>query len=326
LERYLGMQLPWILGLIILTIFLFGPLRSFLKNMISTMEVFRIRADTRIMAQTYGIEVGQQQGLPVLDAEGRPVNRLPNKEAMQLAGYTGKHFSFVNQDNIDNLIYLLKEEVPEVIVLVLTYLTPDLVNRVLSEFDTDFKAKILKEMMVKKQYSQNEVVEVEERIKQRIEYLLGGIDNTISLLNTFDNETRTKILDDLQEQNPELAEKILKMIIPFETLYRLPQPLVQELVRIAGARLIAAVVKVLSTEEQGKYILDSVSENAREMIKQEMAGTPSNFSSTRIIQIKQHIIGIIADMERKGMISLEREGGNVVRVNSLLVQKEKKGV
>jgi len=102
--------------------------------------------------------------------------------------------------------------------------------------------------------------------------------------------------------------------------------LVQELVRIAGARLIAAVVKVLSTEEQGKYILDSVSENAREMIKQEMAGTPSNFSSTRIIQIKQHIIGIIADMERKGMISLEREGGNVVRVNSLLVQKEKKGV
>jgi len=170
------------------------------------------------------------------------------------------------------------------------------------------------------------VVEVEERIKQRIEYLLGGIDNTISLLNTFDNETRTKILDDLQEQNPELAEKILKMIIPFETLYRLPQPLVQELVRIAGARLIAAVVKVLSTEEQGKYILDSVSENAREMIKQEMTGTPSNISSTRIIQIKQHIIGIIADMERKGMISLEREGGNVVRVNSLLVQKEKKGV
>jgi flagellar motor switch protein FliG len=60
------------------------------------------------------------------------------------------------------------------------------------------------------------------------------------------------------------------------------------------------------------------------MIKQEMAGTPSNISSTRIIQIKQQIISIIADMERKGMISLEREGAEVVKVNSLLVHEEKK--
>jgi flagellar motor switch protein FliG len=320
-----GMQLPWILGLIVLTLFLFGPMRSFLRNIIATMEVFRIRADTRIMAQTFNLEPGQQQNVPVLDAEGKPVDKLSNRETLQLPGYTGKHFTFVNPNNVENLIYLLKDEPTETIVLVLTYLSPDLVNRVLSEFDSDFRAKILSEMMVKKQYTQEEVVAVEERIKQRIEYLLGGIDNTISLLNTFDYETRAKILEDLQQQNPELAEKIYKMILPFETLYKLPKPMVQELVRVAGVRLMAAVIKVLSTEEQGNYILDSVSENAREMIKQEMAATPSNISLTRIIQIKQQIISIIADMEKKGMIAIERENGDVIKVTSLVASEEKKG-
>lgn len=318
-----GMQLPWMLGVIALTIFLFGPMRSFLRNMISTMEVFKIRADTRIMAQPYaGIDTAQN--VPSIGLDGKPVLNGSSKDKLKLPGPTGKHFSFINQDNIENLIYLLKEEPPEVITLVLTYLPPELVNIVLSEFDTDFKSSVLKEMMIKKQYNHYEVVEVEERIKQRIEYLLGGIDNTISLLNTFDVETRNKILEDLQVQNPPLADKILKMIIPFETLYKLPQSLIQEVVRISGARLIAAVVKVLSTEDEGKYILNSVSENAREMIKQEMEGTPSNISSTRIIQIKQQIINIISDMEKKGIISLERNGAEVVKVNSLLVSADKK--
>lgn len=305
-----AVSLLWLVGLIVVIVFLFGPVNSFLQNLISTLKLIRTRSENNIRT----IESEKEKSIGSVE-EGWRGSSLGVRKVEQLP-ISKRHFSFINQENIDNLIYILKDEPIDTVVIVLSFLPAELSSQVLAEFDVEKKAIILSKIVNKRQYQEEEVLRIENNIEKKIEYLLGGIEENITLLNTLEPVARNKFIEDLRVTNPLLAEKIISKTIPFETLYKLPSQVLQEVVRLAGTRVVAAIVKVLSTEEERNYILSNVLENTREMIKQEMVNTPTELSPSRIIRIKQHIINIIADMEKKGIISLEREGVDVVKVIS----------
>jgi len=185
---------------------------------------------------------------------------------------------------------------------------------VLLELDRDLRLKVVKDMMNKKIYEPQEVESIEAKIKKEIDYLLGGVDSTISLLNISDEDTRKKLFEELKTEDPSLAEELSKKILPFETLFILPKTAIQEVVRLVGARVMAAVIKSIFNEEQSKYILESVSDTSRQMIEQESASTPSAIPQERLTQIKQQIISVMQNLEKRGMIKITREGAKVTKV------------
>gem|GEM_PF-2975167 len=320
-----GNQIRWIVALIVvivITVFLFGPIRIFLRNLVSALEVLKARIDTRIVSQTFAFgqpgisqppNLGEQNEPPLFERRG-----LGSKVSGALPSGTEttryKHFNFVTSDNLNNLIYLLKQENPQTIALVLNYLPTEMANNVLLELDRDLRLKVVKDMMNKKIYEPQEVESIEAKIKKEIDYLLGGVDSTISLLNISDEDTRKKLFEELKTEDPSLAEELSKKILPFETLFILPKTAIQEVVRLVGARVMAAVIKSICNEEQSKYILESVSDTSRQMIEQESASTPSAIPQERLTQIKQQIISVMQNLEKRGMIKITREGAKVTKV------------
>ena len=304
------LYLPFLI--FVLALFLFGPMTHFFKTIVKAVQL-RIEADARLRATEKTEVSGQTSLLPGLEVPSLPVGTPAAGGTMELTigakkeeKVQRKHFDFVNKNNLKNLWYLVKNEPPSVIALILSFLPSDLVTDFMSMLDTKTQAKVALELASVKMPDPQEVKEIEESIKSRIDYCIGGEDYFLSLLDKADKEVQQDILQTLSMQDPELAERLRQKIFLFEDILFLDKTTLQKILREAQRRGISLAIMLKGASEEIKNkVMDCLTEGGRAMLAEQM-DLLGEIGEKVIKDEQKKLVSVVRDLLNTGEISIDR--------------------
>lgn len=297
----------WLFLMGLLTLFLFGPLRHFFRTIVKAMEL-RIEADTRIRS-TEGLMGGGAAAAAGLPFTGGPIELTLDRKRPQLTqGEQNpmKRFGFITDANIKNLIYLLGKESPETIAVVISYLSQHLASTVLTSLPPAVQAKVAMNLATAKILEPSEVDTIEKDIKTKIDYLLGGEENFLQLLDSVDRETQENILKTLESENPVLGAKLKSRLFFFEDIILLDRASVQKVIRECQRRQVSIAIALKhATDELRNKIMETLTEGARAMLSEQIE-LLGEIAEKRILEERKLVENVVKELEKNGDIIIDR--------------------
>lgn len=293
-----GSPIYWPLFAIIFLLFLLFPIRIFLGGLARIFQTVRPRGGAVAPpAQIFGPAATIELGAPE-----RAEEKIGEKEEEK----PSRPFDFINQDNLKHLLYLLKDETAETISVVVSYLSPREATQVMASLPRDIKAAVT-EKLAKVRGLPPEVVDaMEADIKGRIDYIVGGTEQLVQIIDEADKTTREDILQSLKEKQPELAEKVRKQIVTFEDIANLDNLSFQIVLRSLDLGTVSLALRG-NPEEFKSKVMGKLSKGAQAMLRQEMEmGKP--VGKQRIEEAQRRIVRVIRGLQREERITFEAPG------------------
>ncbi|MCS7230684.1 MAG: FliG C-terminal domain-containing protein [Elusimicrobiota bacterium] len=320
--------IPLLLTLLLLA-FLFGPIANFLKNY---LKMLREKAPTEISIDSklaregetpegeFSTEKSATGGIGV-GATATTEQQLLEKEKQGEEKYIP--FSYINDDNIKRLIYLIAKEKPEDIAIVLSYLKPEYVKQIIESFKPHLQAKVALALAQAREIPQEDVMRMDNYVKERIDFLVGGLHHLIELLQKVDATTRDNILEYLKNEKPDIYKKVRPQIFIFEDIADIPDVSLQVIIRELKPENIARVLRNAPQNIIDKFF-KNMSEGAQALVKEEMEyGRP--MTKEQIEEERNKLIELIKKLEQEGKIYLkEKEKTFLVDASEVIVSKSTK--
>ncbi|MCG3205222.1 MAG: hypothetical protein KCHDKBKB_01941 [Elusimicrobia bacterium] len=291
--------------------FFFGPLADFMKNYIEGMKEqskskveMENKSESETDSEASNEEEGNLEGENGLTAEEQAALdvQLAEEEAMKKF----EPFKYVTDDNIKQLAYLLHHEEPWVVALVISYLSAEHSFKVMEALPADLQAKVALETAMYRQTSHEQVQAIDEDIKQKIDFVVGGLEKLVVILESSDRMSRDNILEYLKNEKPGVYERVRERVLLFEDIVNFPKPAMQVVVRELKTEQLARALKGTSPEMQQKFF-ENMSQGAVTLLKEEMDyGRP--VTDEQIEEERRKIIDLIKSMETEGKISFRQKG------------------
>ena len=212
------------------------------------------------------------------------------------------------------LYQLIKDEHPQTIAVILVNLKPDVSSDILSKMPDELKSdiafrianldKVLSVMV-------DEMDRVFEEILKNKDHSTtqeaGGVGRLAEILNQIDGGSAEQIIDDIEEDDPELADQIKQMMFVFEDLVLVDDKGLQKVLRSVESHELAIALKAASEDVKQK-IFRNMSERAADILKEEMEVSGA-VRMKDVTDAQQKITRIVQDMERKGDLIISGRGG-----------------
>lgn len=207
------------------------------------------------------------------------------------------------------LFNLVRNEQPQTIALIVSYLSPDKASEVLFQMRPDVREQII-ERLANITPMPIEVVErlaalLAEKVGVKPTRALnqtGGVRAAAALLNAMDKNLSKSILVALEERKPELSQAIQQKMFTFEDLATLDSATLQRIMREVDMRQLAVALKTASDNVR-KTLMSGISKRAAEAVMEEV-----NYMGPvklRDIEAAQNtIIEIVRRLESAGQIEL----------------------
>ncbi|MBI5574686.1 MAG: hypothetical protein HY919_09120 [Elusimicrobia bacterium] len=287
-------SMMWYLSIILFAFFLFGPLNVFFKHLLRTLSskpASQQPIDNFLTRPSSAAAAGQGGGIGSLTMalddgkSGRP-----------------KLFAFINDGNLRNLAYLLKDESPDRTALVLSYLRNDWASYVLSQLPSDLQSRVAVELANVKQLEPDDVEIMELELKKKIDYLIGGSAQIIELCERSDKKTCENILSALAINNSELAEQVRVQLLSIDDLYFIDTAGLRTLFREIPLPTWAIGLKN-AKDSTREAVLKTLPPGAAEMLKQEIDLNMA-VPQVRINEEEKRIIMTMRKLRNDGRITI----------------------
>jgi len=292
--------IPLALALLLL-FFLFGPLASFLRAYVRTLREkggTEVTVDSKFEGgpEGEGGEGGPGKGGALSPAELEKLEEEKKKY---------RPFQYIDEENLKRLIYLIRRENPITIALIISYLKPEFVREILMSLPPETQAQVAVEMATIRQMTQAQVMEIDNNIKEKIDFLVGGLDHLLKVLDEVDKNTRDNILAYLENEKPELYEKVRKFILTFNDIANFPDQAVQIILREIKIENLARALRQAPPEVLNKFFANMTA-NAAALLKEEMEyGRP--MTPEQIEEERRQIIEIIKRLENENKIFIREK-------------------
>ncbi|MDE2290492.1 MAG: tetratricopeptide repeat protein [Elusimicrobia bacterium] len=297
-------------------IFLFGPLSRFFKNYCEALvqkPAAEIHAEANITPPEDEGEGGLDETLKsqVEMLVGRkppepspPPPPPPPEEEEDEEGAMGKKepFSYINDANLKNLanLFLLRAEEPWLIAVVLSYLRPEYARQVLTSLPVELQAKVALEALKVRQVTREQIAAIDSDVKENIDYVVGGIERLIQMLEEADPRTRANILDYLQNDKPAVFDYVRKKILLFEDVARFPDREMQAVVRGLKTDVMAKALHGASPEVANKFFAN-MSAGAASLVKEQME-YQRDLTPAQVEEERARIMDQVKLLEKEGKI------------------------
>lgn len=286
-------SMMWLLGIILFAFFLFGPLNVFFKHLLRTLSTKPAQQQPidNFLARPAAAATGPGGGIGSLTMalddgkSGRP-----------------KLFAFINDGNLRNLAYLLKDESPDRTALVLSYLKNDWASYVLNQLPADLQSRVAVELANVKQLEPDDVEIMELELKKKIDYLIGGASQIIELCERSDKKTCENILAALSINNSELAEQVKMQLLSIDDLYFIDTAGLRTLFREIPLPTWAIGLKN-AKDSTRETVLKTLPPGAAEMLKQEIDLNMA-VPQVRINEEEKRIIMTMRKLRNEGRINI----------------------
>ena len=213
----------------------------------------------------------------------------------------------------NSICNLLKEEDPQTIALVVSYLSAAKGSEVLMGLP-DRQREIVIEKLATLESTPIEVVEtlgevLSAKVGEKVSRALnqtGGEKSAAAVLNAMSKDERKKLLDNIDERQPDLVRSIRMKMFTFDDLVHLDVKTMQKIMREVEADKLAIALKAATTALRDA-MLGALSKRAAENVNEEIEGLPDNLSMRNIEAAQTSIIDVVRQLETEGEISLESD-------------------
>ncbi|MBE5949098.1 MAG: flagellar motor switch protein FliG [Lachnospiraceae bacterium] len=228
-------------------------------------------------------------------------------------------FEFVRKTEPAQLLNFIQDEHPQTIALILSYLPANQAAQVVSALSLEKQADVAKRIAKMDRTSPDVIKEVEHVLERKLSSLvnqdytiIGGVDAIVDILNTVDRSTEKHILENLEIEDPELADEIRRKMFVFEDILLLDDKTIQRVLREVDNNDIAIALKGANEEVQNA-IFNNMSKRLVVMTKENMEFMgPVRLKDVE--EAQQKIVSVIRRLEDAGEIVIARGGGDEIVV------------
>jgi flagellar motor switch protein FliG len=210
---------------------------------------------------------------------------------------------------------LLDAEHPQTIALVLAHLDPRRASMVLDNLSEEHKVVSIKRLAEMRQFSPEMAQKVAHILHRRLESVgdtarksYSGFKAVADLLNRVNAEESKKILESIEDGQPELALSIRNLMFTFDDLVTVPPATIREIVAGVDKRQLALALRG-ANEELRAQIFKSMSSRAVEMLKEDME-VLGPVRSREVAAAQQEILSLARRLEAEGKVILKLETGD----------------
>ena len=210
---------------------------------------------------------------------------------------------------------LLDSEHPQTIALVLAHLDPKRASTVLDSLSEERKVLSIQRLAEMRQFSPEMAQKVAHILHRRLESMgdtarksYSGFKAVADLLNRLNAEESKKILETIEESQPELALNIRNLMFTFEDLVTVPPATIREIVSGVDKRQLALALRGAQDELRAQ-IFKAMSSRAVEMLKEDME-VLGPVRSREVAQAQQEILSLARRLEAEGKVVLKLETGD----------------
>lgn len=210
---------------------------------------------------------------------------------------------------------LLDSEHPQTIALVLAHLDPKRASQVLGSLSEEHKVISIQRLAEMRQFSPEMAQKVAHILHRRLETVgdtgrksYSGFKAVADLMNRMNAEESKRILEVIEEGQPELALSIRNLMFTFEDLVTVPPATIREIVSGVDKKQLAMALRG-ANEEMRAAIFKSMSARAVEMLREDME-VLGPVRSREVAQAQQEILNLARRLEAEGKVILKLETGD----------------
>lgn len=226
-------------------------------------------------------------------------------------------FGIARKADAHQLLNIIMNEHPQTIALILCYLQSDKAAQILSGLPEELQADVAKRIATMNNTSPIVVEEVEEILEKKLSNVIradiatiGGVQSLVDILNNVDRGTEKAILEELDREQPELAEKVRESMFVFEDIITLDNTSIQRILREVDMKDLALAIKG-SSEEVANVIYNNMSKRAAQTLKEDI----EFMGPVRLIDVEkaqQSIVAVIRRLDDTGEIVISRGGEDAI--------------
>lgn len=228
-------------------------------------------------------------------------------------------FDFVRRTDPAQLLNFIQNEHPQTIALIMAYLQPEQSSIILSALPAERQVEVARRIALMDRTSPDVIKDIEKVLERKLSALVnqdftsaGGVESVVDILNGVDRSTERTIIENLEVQDPELAEEIKKRMFVFEDIVLLDDRSLQLVLREIDNKDLSLALKA-SSNEVGNKVYKNMSKRAAETLKEEM----EYMGPVRIRDVEeaqQRIVNVIRRLEESGEIVVSRGRGDEIIV------------
>jgi flagellar motor switch protein FliG len=214
----------------------------------------------------------------------------------------------------DQLIQLIQSEHPQTISLIIAHLQPHIASEVMGLLPDELRADVAYRIANLDKVASGMLEEIDRAFEEILAnkdtsstQKAGGVPRLAEILNMIDGTAAEQIIEEIEEDDPEMAEEIRQNMFIFDDIVLVDDRGLQKVLRSVESQELAVALKA-STDEVKDKIFRNMSQRAAEILKEEMEVT----GAVRIKDVtdaQQKITKIVQDMERKGELVISGRGG-----------------
>jgi len=267
---------------ILMFIFLFGPFRESLQNLNRNLSSYRTAAVT-----------GHSEGILGVEQAGQ--HRPEERSSQRRKGV----FDFINKENINDIVYVLSNAPVEDAIVLLNNSPENIASRIFSNLPTAKQRQIVEQLKETKFLEPQVVESVDKKMKNKVNYIYGGVKRLSRLIQGCDKSVRESIIEWLRENDVGFAGQIQGNLIEFEDILTYEDQSFRMIFREVDIETITLALKPLPDEIKSQFFT-KLNPAVVALIKEQMELIP--VIRDRSMEAQYKIISVVDRLIREGII------------------------
>lgn len=209
---------------------------------------------------------------------------------------------------------LIRNEHPQIIAIVLSYLDSDHAANILAEFQDKVRADVLLRIATLEGVQPAAMKELNFTLEKQLKgggnvqsSNIGGVKAAANILNFVDSSLEADIMEKIKDADEDLGQEIQDLMFVFDNLNEVDDMAIQTILREVSTDQLLLALKA-ADEELKQKIFKNMSSRAAEMLKDDLeAAGPAKLSDVEGAQ--KEILSVARRLADEGQIVLGGSGG-----------------
>jgi flagellar motor switch protein FliG len=271
----------------------------------------------RVLREFYGAHLARQASARGGRGSARQIlEKIHSPEEVRRILETAEHvlgksrFEFLKKAAPENVVAFIADEHPQMIALILSHLEAGQAARILEELPLIKQQEVVRRLASLEPTSPQVVAQVERALESRLSALsvqqlteTGGVASAARILNQVQRSTERTILEGLKSEEPELVDRIRRLMFTFGDLLRVNDRGVQNLLKNVDTTRLALALKTAKPEIRDKFFRN-MSKRAQERVAEEL----ELMGPVRVVDVEaaqQAIVDEVLRLEEAGELVVE---------------------
>jgi flagellar motor switch protein FliG len=223
-------------------------------------------------------------------------------------------FNALQKADPQQLAKFVANEHPQTVALIVSQLNATQGAAVLMSLPAQIRSDVALRMASLDQISPEIINRIAGIVHQRLKGIgelsrqsYGGVRALAELLNRLDSGATKEILEDMGQQDEEMADRVRHLMFVFEDLLLIDANGIKEILAKVDRKMLTVALKGTS-EQLRNHILASMSQRGREMLLEDMEALgPVKIKEVEAAQ--QAVIAVVRQLEADGALSLKEAAG-----------------